>query len=272
MDHLEAVIISLLVAVAFLSALATRIGIPYPILLVLGGTVLGFVPGVPEVAPRPGPRPRRLPPAAAVLGRLLRQPPRAARRRAHDHADVDRARRGRRPSRSRSPSTRSSTACRGRRASRSARSSRPTDPVAATQIRAASTCPRRLDQHPRGRGLDQRRLGARALQGRRRGDRRRPRSRSPDAGLRFVLAAAGGVAIGLVVAFDRSARSAGASTTRRSRSRSRCSAATRPTSRPTRSAPRASSPRSRPASRSAGGRPGSRRRPCASRASRSGRC
>ena len=49
MDHLEAVIISLLVAVVILSALATRIGVPYPILLVLGGTVLGFIPGVPEV-------------------------------------------------------------------------------------------------------------------------------------------------------------------------------------------------------------------------------
>jgi monovalent cation/hydrogen antiporter len=48
-EHIEAVIISTLVAVAFLSALATRIGIPYPILLVLGGLVLGFVPGIPDV-------------------------------------------------------------------------------------------------------------------------------------------------------------------------------------------------------------------------------
>ena len=49
MEHIEAVIISLLVAVAFLSALATRIGIPYPILLVVGGLALGFVPGIPDV-------------------------------------------------------------------------------------------------------------------------------------------------------------------------------------------------------------------------------
>jgi monovalent cation/hydrogen antiporter len=49
MEHIEAVIICLLVAVAFLSALATRIGIPYPILLVVGGLGLGFVPGVPDV-------------------------------------------------------------------------------------------------------------------------------------------------------------------------------------------------------------------------------
>jgi monovalent cation/hydrogen antiporter len=53
MNHLEAVIISLLVAVAFLSALATRIGIPYPILLVVGGLGLGFVPGVPNVRLEP---------------------------------------------------------------------------------------------------------------------------------------------------------------------------------------------------------------------------
>src|SRR3954463_6852670 len=53
MEHLEAVIISLLVAVAFLSAVATRIGIPYPILLVLGGLALGFVPGIPDVRLEP---------------------------------------------------------------------------------------------------------------------------------------------------------------------------------------------------------------------------
>src|ERR671933_1400595 len=53
MDHIEAVIVSLLVAVAVLSALATRIGVPYPILLVVGGLGLGFVPGVPDVRLQP---------------------------------------------------------------------------------------------------------------------------------------------------------------------------------------------------------------------------
>src|SRR3954468_17861655 len=53
MNHIEAVIISLLVAVALLSAVATRIGVPYPILLVLGGLALGFVPGVPDVRLQP---------------------------------------------------------------------------------------------------------------------------------------------------------------------------------------------------------------------------
>src|SRR3954464_546547 len=53
MNHIEAVIISLLVAVAVLSATATRIGVPYPILLVLGGLALGFIPGVPDVELQP---------------------------------------------------------------------------------------------------------------------------------------------------------------------------------------------------------------------------
>src|SRR4051794_31830085 len=53
MEHIEAVIISVLVAVAGLSALATRIGVPYPILLVLGGLVLGFLPGMPDVRLEP---------------------------------------------------------------------------------------------------------------------------------------------------------------------------------------------------------------------------
>ncbi|MDX6724448.1 MAG: monovalent cation/hydrogen antiporter, partial [Solirubrobacteraceae bacterium] len=49
MEHIETIIVSLLVAVVVLGALATRIGVPYPILLVLGGLVLGFVPGIPNV-------------------------------------------------------------------------------------------------------------------------------------------------------------------------------------------------------------------------------
>ena len=45
----EFLIAALLVAVAGLSALARRLGIPYPIVLVIGGALLGFVPGLPEV-------------------------------------------------------------------------------------------------------------------------------------------------------------------------------------------------------------------------------
>jgi monovalent cation/hydrogen antiporter len=45
----ELLIAGLLVAVAGLSALARAMSIPYPIVLVVGGALLGFVPGLPEV-------------------------------------------------------------------------------------------------------------------------------------------------------------------------------------------------------------------------------
>jgi monovalent cation/hydrogen antiporter len=49
MDHLGEVLLLLMVAVAALSALARTVGVPYPIFLVVGGLVLGFVPGAPDV-------------------------------------------------------------------------------------------------------------------------------------------------------------------------------------------------------------------------------
>ena len=48
MPELEAVLV-LLVAVVALATLANRIGVAYPILLVLGGLVLGFVEFLPRV-------------------------------------------------------------------------------------------------------------------------------------------------------------------------------------------------------------------------------
>jgi monovalent cation/hydrogen antiporter len=49
----EVLIAGLLVAVAGLSALARAVSIPYPIVLVVGGALLGFVPGLPEVELNP---------------------------------------------------------------------------------------------------------------------------------------------------------------------------------------------------------------------------
>src|SRR3954469_23761316 len=49
MGQAEVLIAGLLVAVAGLSALARRLSIPYPIVLVIGGAVLGFVPGLPAI-------------------------------------------------------------------------------------------------------------------------------------------------------------------------------------------------------------------------------
>jgi len=37
------------VTVAVLTALARVLGLPYPILLVIGGSLVGFAPGVPDV-------------------------------------------------------------------------------------------------------------------------------------------------------------------------------------------------------------------------------
>jgi NhaP-type Na+/H+ or K+/H+ antiporter len=45
----ELLIGGLLVAVAGLSVLARRLSVPYPIVLVVGGVLVGFVPGLPEV-------------------------------------------------------------------------------------------------------------------------------------------------------------------------------------------------------------------------------
>ena len=59
--HDELVLLALLAAAGGLVALAQPLRIPYPILLVLGGLVLGFVPGVPRLA---------LPPDVVLVGFL----------------------------------------------------------------------------------------------------------------------------------------------------------------------------------------------------------
>jgi Na+/H+ antiporter len=46
---IEPLLLALMVAVAGLSILARLVRVPYPILLVLGGLVLGFIPGMPDV-------------------------------------------------------------------------------------------------------------------------------------------------------------------------------------------------------------------------------
>ena len=49
MEDFDVVLAALLVSVAGLNALASRIGVPYPIVLVLGGLALGLVPSMPDV-------------------------------------------------------------------------------------------------------------------------------------------------------------------------------------------------------------------------------
>jgi Na+/H+ antiporter len=59
--HEELQLLALLVAAAALLLLSDRLQIPYPVLLVLGGLLLGFVPGVPAIT---------LPPDAVLIGIL----------------------------------------------------------------------------------------------------------------------------------------------------------------------------------------------------------
>lgn len=47
--HEIEIVLGLLLVVAALAVVAQRLAIPYPILLVVGGLVLGFVPGLPQV-------------------------------------------------------------------------------------------------------------------------------------------------------------------------------------------------------------------------------
>ena len=53
MHGVELILISLLVAVSVLAATSRAIGVPYPIVLVLGGLVMGFLPGLPDAELEP---------------------------------------------------------------------------------------------------------------------------------------------------------------------------------------------------------------------------
>src|SRR5215216_622995 len=52
-EHLELIVFGLLVGAAALAVLARALNVPYPIILVLGGAGIGFVPGVPELTLEP---------------------------------------------------------------------------------------------------------------------------------------------------------------------------------------------------------------------------
>ena len=53
MHEVDLVLVSLLVAVAGLAAIARAVHVPYPIALVLGGLAMGFIPGLPDVQLEP---------------------------------------------------------------------------------------------------------------------------------------------------------------------------------------------------------------------------
>ena len=49
MEHFEIFLAALFVSVVVLNAIARWLSVPYPIPLVLGGLVLGLIPGIPEI-------------------------------------------------------------------------------------------------------------------------------------------------------------------------------------------------------------------------------
>ena len=203
----------LLVCGAALLILSGPLRIPYPILLVLGGLLLGFGPGVPEADLAAGARPRRDPAAAPLRLGVFHGAARAATEPEGDLAARGRARRdhdgrcrGRRAQRRRSPVGRGVHPRRRRLADRSDRGDR-------DRPAARSAAP--ADRRDRGREPRQRRHSARflrtaivaAVAG----------TFSPwEAGLRLVVTIVGGIAVGLAVGYV-IASCGGDSTIRRSR-------------------------------------------------------
>ena len=195
----ELQLLALLVSAAALLILAGPLRIPYPILLVLGGLLLGFAPGVPAVTMPPevvliGILPPLLYVAAYFTGlRELRQnlrPDLAARGRARRDDD---GRRGGRRARDHRPAVGGVVRARRRRlADGSDRGHR--DRAAARGAAAA-------DRHHRGREPRERRHRARAAAHGDRRRRHRERSRRGRPGWRLVLNIVGGIAVGLAVGY-----------------------------------------------------------------------
>ena len=118
------VALALLVAVAALLVVAPALRVPYPILLVLGGLVLGLVPGMPEFELQPELVLLRRASAAPLQRGLLHLAPRSAGERPPDRRAGDRPRAWRRRSVSRSSPTQFVDGLSWGSASCSARSSR----------------------------------------------------------------------------------------------------------------------------------------------------
>ena len=89
MGELEIIILSLFAAAAGLNALANWLEIPYPIPLVLGGLLLGVLPGDARCRARAGSRPPHLP-ATALYSAAFFSDLRALRADAGDLAERDR--------------------------------------------------------------------------------------------------------------------------------------------------------------------------------------
>ena len=208
----ELLLLMLMLAVGGLSVLAGAVRVPYPIVLVLGGLALGFVPGMPPAELPPDLVLVHLPAAAAVRGGVLRQPARPARRRAANLPAGGRAGAVHHVAVAAVAHAADRRGCPGRPRSRWGRSCRPPTRWPPPPSPAGWACPRRIGPVIEGESLvnDAHRAGRLPLRG---GRRRR----------RKLLAVGGGPAlrgrrgrrraVGLAVGVAGGRRRAGAWTT-----------------------------------------------------------
>ena len=196
MGEVEAILVSLLVAVAVLGAAARAVHIPYPIVLVVGGLGLGFLPGMPDAE------------LAPELVLVIFLPPLLYS--AAFFANLHDLRRNLRPITLNAVGLVLVTMCAVAAAVKALVPEMPwaaaftlgaivapTDPVAATEIMRRMAVPRRMVSVVEGESLINDgtalvayRTAAAAIGG---------TFSIWEAGLEFVLSAAGGIAIGLVV-------------------------------------------------------------------------
>jgi CPA1 family monovalent cation:H+ antiporter len=246
--HAIDTVVALLIIVAVLVMLARRWGVPYPIVLVLGGLLLGFVPGLPAVRLDPETvfvlflppilysaavftsfrqfRANLRPISLLAVGLVLTTTIAIA---VVAHAAIDGL-------------TWPAAFALGAIVS-------PPDAVAATAITRKLGIPQRIVTILEERASSTMRVPSSPTGW---PSRRLSRASSiSGAALQFVLASVGGVLVGLGRRVGRRARAAAGGRTRPSRSSSRFSRRSRPTCRPRRSASRASWPSSRPVCSSA---------------------
>ena len=197
MNELEFLFV-LLVAAAGLVRVADLIRVPYPIVLVLGGLAIGFIPGLPDVELAPDVVFLVfLPPLLVAAGYYASPQELLAENGALAHLSLA-AGAGDDVRASPSSRTSSSTGCRGRAPSCSARSSRPPTPSPRSPPSARARVPERVRLIVEGEAMinDATALVAfRVAVGVATGET----FDAADAALEFVVSVVGGIAVGLAV-------------------------------------------------------------------------
>ena len=89
-NDLQILLAALFISAALLNSIANWLKVPYPIPLVIGGLILGLIPGMPDVRLDPDLVLLDLPAAAALLVSVLLRPARAAGRRPGHRSELHR--------------------------------------------------------------------------------------------------------------------------------------------------------------------------------------